>query len=78
MIHNISYAFVDLFDTTQYDSLKLDGKKESVDHKQFKEHILQFRPAPKHDKIKVRNLSRIMNLLLIIFLLIKLLPISLK
>jgi len=45
---------VDLFDTTQYDSLKEDGKKETISHKKVGEDTLQFRPTSKHEKVVVK------------------------
>ena len=45
---------VDLFDTTQYDSIKEDGVKESIDHTKVMENKLQVRPAPTHKKVVVK------------------------
>ena len=36
---------VDLFDTTQYDSLKENGEKETINYKKVGEDTLQFRPT---------------------------------
>ena len=45
---------VDLFDTTQYDSIKEDGVKESIDHTKVIENKLQVRPTSKHEKVVVK------------------------
>ena len=45
---------VDLFDTTQYDSIKEDGVKESINHKKAMEDKLQVRPSPTHKKVVVK------------------------
>ena len=45
---------VDLFDTTQYDSIKEDGEKETLHHKNVMESELQVRPAPAHAKVIVK------------------------
>ena len=45
---------VDLFDTTQYDSIKEDGEKETLHHKDVMESELQVRPAPAHKKVIVK------------------------
>ena len=45
---------VDLFDTTQYDSVEIEGKKNSKDHNKTLENKLSVRPAPEHKKVVVK------------------------
>ena len=45
---------VDLFDTTQYDSVEIDGEKNSKDHNKTLENKLSVRPAPEHKKVVVK------------------------
>ncbi len=45
---------VDLFDTTQYDSVEEFEKKETLDHKKTGEDKMQFRPSPQHEKVIVK------------------------
>ena len=45
---------VDLFDTTQYDSVEIDGGKNSIGHNKTLESKLSVRPAPKHKKVVVK------------------------
>ena len=45
---------VDLFDTTQYDSVEIEGEKISRDHNKTLEKKLSVRPAPEHKKVIVK------------------------
>ena len=50
---------VDLFDTTQYDSVKIDGEKNSKHHDRVRENTLSVRPAPKHKKYSVTKITNV-------------------
>ena len=45
---------VELFDTTQYDSVEVKGEKNSKDHNKVLENKLSVRPSPKHEKVVVK------------------------